>query len=42
MAALTMPMVREEKIAAQEAATIAGALRDAAKTISEKIGGAIA
>src|SRR3954468_1163875 len=37
VAALTMPMVREEKIAAQEAATIAGALRSAAKAISEKI-----
>jgi DNA-binding IclR family transcriptional regulator len=41
VAALTMPLVREEKIAAQEAATIAGALRNAAKTISEKIGGAV-
>ena len=41
VAALTMPMVREEKIAVQEAATIASALRDAAKAISEKIGGGV-
>jgi len=37
-AALTVPLVRQDKIPAQEAATIASALRDAARIISEKIG----
>lgn len=37
-AALTVPLLRLEKIAAAEAATIAGELKVAARTISERIG----
>ena len=39
MAALTVPLVRQDKIPAGEAATIASELRKAAKAVSEKIGG---
>ena len=38
MAALTVPLVRQDKIPADEAATIAGELRNAAKIVSERIG----
>ena len=38
VAALTVPLVRQDKIPAQEAAAIASELRKAAKTVSEKIG----
>jgi hypothetical protein len=36
---LTVPLVRQDKIPAAEAAHIAAELRRAAKTVSEKIGG---
>jgi hypothetical protein len=39
VAALTVPLLRQDKIPASEAATIASELRDAAKVVSEKIGG---
>ncbi len=39
VAALTVPLVRQDKIPASEAATIAGELREAARIVSEKIGG---
>ena len=38
VAALTVPLVRQDKIPAHEAAAIASELRKAAKTVSEKIG----
>ncbi|QOZ29196.1 IclR family transcriptional regulator [Bradyrhizobium sp. CCBAU 51753] len=41
VAALTVPLVREDKIATAEAASIAGELRSAARTVSEKIGGTV-
>jgi DNA-binding IclR family transcriptional regulator len=40
VAALTVPMVREEKISAAEAAAIANDIRGAARIVSEKIGAA--
>ena len=39
VAALTVPLLRQDKIPASEAASIASELRDAAKVVSEKIGG---
>ena len=42
VAALTVPLLRQDKIPAHEAATIASELRSAAKNVSEKIGGTIA
>jgi DNA-binding IclR family transcriptional regulator len=39
VAALTVPLVRQDRIPASEAANIAAELRSAAKTVSEKIGG---
>jgi len=39
VAALTVPLVRQDRIPASEAASIAAELRDAAKFVSEKIGG---
>ena len=41
VAALTVPLVREDRIAAAEATTIANELRSAARTVSEKIGGTV-
>jgi DNA-binding IclR family transcriptional regulator len=38
VAALTVPLVRQDKIPAAEAANIANELRKAAKIVSEKIG----
>jgi DNA-binding IclR family transcriptional regulator len=38
VAALTVPLLRQDKIPASEAASIATELRNAAKTVSEKIG----
>ncbi|HEY0909388.1 MAG TPA: hypothetical protein VGD75_04060, partial [Bradyrhizobium sp.] len=40
VAALTVPMVREEKISTAEAAAIASDIRGAARIVSEKIGAA--
>ena len=39
VAAMTVPLVRQDRIAATEATTIADELRSAAKSVSEKIGG---
>jgi len=38
VAAMTVPLVRQDKISAAEAQTIANELRRSAKTVSEKIG----
>ena len=39
MAAMTVPLVKQEQIPAAEASTIAAELRSAARIVSEKIGG---